>query len=163
MTDDPEVRRELVAAFGESSYTKEGALNRSYLAQQVFGHADRVARINGIVHPRVAEAFREMKRRAKTDGIRLLVHEAALIFESGAHRRLDAVAVVHSPAADRIRRVMARDSVSAGQVESRMKHQLPAEELIQRADYVIDNAGSLEELRRKVTVLYKKLISGEET
>ena len=157
MTENTEVRREIAKAFGRNSYLPDGSLNRAYLAQQVFGNEDQVAKINAIVHPRVGKAFLEMKRRAHKDGVRLLVHEAALIFESGADKRLDAVAVVHSPVNTRIERVMTRDDVSSEQVESRMKHQLPAEELLQRADYIIENTGSLEELRQRVVRLYETI------
>ena len=159
MTDHPDVRREIIAEFGVDSYHFDGSLNRAYLAQHVFGDDGRVERINAIVHPRVAEAFARTKAIAHDEGIRLLVHEAALIFESGAHKRLDAVAVVHAPEAERIRRVIERDKVSAERVSARMKHQLSSDELLQRANLVIENTGTLEELRDRVAELYRTIIN----
>lgn len=158
MEEDPALRADLVAAFGPDTYDAAGRLNRAALAAHVFGHAERLARLNALVHPRVFDAFAEARRRAEADGVPLLVHEAALIYESGGDRHLDAVAVVDAPAAARVARVVARDAVTAAQVEARMQHQLPPEELRRRADFVIENHGSLESLRHQVEQVYRALV-----
>jgi dephospho-CoA kinase len=157
LIENDAVRREIVDAFGEASYDAKGELDRAYLAGKVFGDEEQVARINGIVHPRVFEAFQRMREQAAADGIPLLVHEAALLFESGGYRHLDAVAVVQAPEAERIRRVRARDGASEDQVRNRMKHQLPVEESVRRADFIIENTGSLAELKDRASVLYQKV------
>jgi dephospho-CoA kinase len=161
MQQDPTVRREIVDAFGPESYDAEGRLDRAYLAQQVFGDEENVARINAIVHPRVFEAFRQVAREAAQEGVELLVHEAALIFEAGGDRHLDAVAVVDAPEAVRVRRVVERDGVAPEQVRARMQHQLPPEELRRRADFVIDNAGNEEALRSQVQAVYDAMVTSE--
>ncbi|GIV60608.1 dephospho-CoA kinase [Rhodocaloribacter litoris] len=162
MAEDPAVRAELVDAFGPASYDAAGRLNRAYLAQQVFGDEANVARINAIVHPRVYAAFEQARRRAEADGVPLLVKEAALIFETGGDRHLDAVAVVDAPVEERIRRVAERDGATPGQVRARMAHQLPPEELRRRADFVIENDGDLAHLRRQVERLYRTM-TGRQT
>lgn len=155
--EDPEARGEIIAAFGEESYLPGGELNRKYLADQVFSDRRKLETINRIVHPRVFQRFRNARQRAEADGVPLLVHEAALIFEAGGDRHLDAVAVVDADKDVRIRRVMARDGVSREDVLARMERQLPAEELRRRADFVIENDGGLEELRRQVEAVYRKM------
>ena len=158
MQEDPAVRAEIREAFGEASYDAEGRLDRAYLAARVFGDEEAVARINGIVHPRVFAAFERARRQAERDGTALLVKEAALLYEAGGARHLDAVAVVDAPAAERIRRVTERDRVTADQVAARMGHQLPPEALRRRADYVLENDGSLDDLRRQVEALYRDVL-----
>ena len=160
MEQDPEVRAEIVAAFGPESYSPDGSLNRAYLARQVFGHEENVARINAIVHPRVFRAFAQAKTQAERDGLALLIHEAALIFEAGGDKHLDAVAVVDAPEDARIRRVVARDGVTPEQVRARMRHQLPPTDLRRRADYLIENNSTLEALRQQVERVYKAVTSG---
>lgn len=155
MQEDPALRAEIEAAFGPGSYDADGRLDRGYLAEQVFSSEENARRINALVHPRVGNAFEEAKAQAARDGVDLLVEEAALIFEAGAEARLDAVAVVDAPEEVRIDRVTARDGVSAEQVRARMARQLPSNELRRRADYVIDNAGSLDDLRRQAERLYR--------
>lgn len=157
MTEHEAVRQEITDAFGPDSYADDGSLNRAHLSDVVFGSPENVERINAIVHPRVHEAFARAAKQAEADGIELLVHEAALIFESGGDKHLDAVAVVVAPDEDRVARVVDRDDTTADAVRDRMEHQLPQEELRRRADYVIENDGTLEDLRRKSVELYDQV------
>jgi len=161
MQEDPEARAEIVDAFGPESYDDAGRLNRAYLAEQVFGDDDNVRRINAIVHPRVRRALLQAQDQAERDGVDLLIYEAALIFETGGERHLDAVAVVDAPVEVRIRRVVERDATTPEQVRARMQHQLSPDDLRRRADYVIDNTGSLDDLRRQVMVVYRDLLGKE--
>ncbi len=160
MQDDPALRAEIAAAFGPQSYDADGRLDRAYLAEQVFSSEENTRRINALVHPRVFAAFEEAKAAAQQEGVALLVHEAALLFEAGGDAHVDAVAVVDAPETERIRRVTARDDTAEAQVRARMARQLPPEELRRRADYVIENDGSLERLRRQVERLHRMLIAG---
>ncbi len=157
MQEDDELRRKIVEAFGEEAYDEDGALNREHLASVVFADSDRLAELNALVHPRVFEAFGRVKKEAARDGVELLVHEAALIFESGGDAHLDVVAVVDAPEDVRIQRVMQRDGVDEAAVRARMQYQMPAEEKRRRADVVIRNDGTEEELRLQVEALYLKL------
>ncbi len=160
MVGDVEVVKEIRETFGSESYFEDGSLNRAHLASVVFGDDEAVAMINGIVHPRMAGILEAAKAEAARDGIAVLVYEAALIYESGSAARVDAVAVVHAPLEARIKRVMARDEVSEEQVKERMQHQLPSEELLDRADYIITNDGSLETLQSRVEALYEQITKG---
>ena len=161
MREDPDVQAAIVDAFGEAAYDEEGALDRAYLADRVFGDAEQLDRLNAIVHPHVFEAFEAAKARAADTEVSLLVHEAALLFEAGGDEHVDATAVVVAPDADRIDWVTARDDVTPDQVRARMQHQLPQDELRVRADYVIENNGSLDDLRRKSVELYWTVVDGE--
>ncbi len=159
MTEVPALRRAIVEAFGPESYLPDGRLNRAYLAERVFHDPEALRRLNALVHPRVLEAFEQAREQAAREQVPLLVLEAALLFESGADRLVDHVLVVDAPEAERIRRVVARDGVTPEQVHARMQHQLPSEELRRRADFVLENTGSLETLRKQVEVLYRRLTS----
>ena len=161
MREDPDVQAAIVDAFGEAAYDEEGALDRAYLADRVFGDAEQLDRLNAIVHPHVFEAFEAAKARAADEEVSLLVHEAALLFEAGGDEHVDTTAVVVAPDADRIDWVTARDDVTPDQVRARMQHQLPQDELRERADYVIENNGSLDDLRRKSVELYWTVVDGE--
>lgn len=161
MQEEDAVRAALVDEFGPDTYTEDGALNRAYLADQVFGDDERVDRLNAIVHPHVFAAFEAAKERAAEEEVDLLVHEAALLFEAGGDRHVDVTAAVVAPDADRIDWVTERDDVPPDQVRTRMAHQLPQDELRRRADYVIENDGSLEDLRQKSVELYWTVLEKE--
>ncbi len=160
MREDPDVRAAIVDAFGEAAYDEEGALDRVYLADRVFGDAEQLDRLNAIVHPYVFEAFEAAKKRATEEDLSLLVHEAALLFEAGGDAHVDVTAAVVAPDSDRIAWVTERDDVTPEQVRARMQHQLPQDALRERADYVIENDGSLEDLRQKSVDLYWTVVEG---
>ncbi len=160
MQEDEAVRTEITDAFGDEAYDEEGTLNRVFLAEQVFGEAERLERLNAIVHPRVFESFAAATERAEAEDVDLLVHEAALLFESGGDAHVDVTAAVVAPDADRIARVVERDDVTEEQVRERMAHQLSQEELRKRADYVLENDGSLTDLRDKSVDLYWEIVDG---
>lgn len=157
MQEDDALQTAIAETFGADTYDAEGTLNRARLAAVVFSDEEKLQQLNALVHPKVFEAFGQAKEQAEAEGVELLVHEAALIFESGGDAHLDAVAVVDAPVDVRIRRVTARDGASEAEVRARMSHQLPPAELRQRADYVLDNSGSTAELRRQVHALYAQV------
>lgn len=154
MQEDADVQAAVTEAFGADAYREDGTLNRAYLAETVFGEAERVERLNAIVHPRVFEAFEAAKERARDEDVSLLVHEAALLFEAGGDEHVDTTAAVVAPDARRIDWVTERDDVTPEQVQARMQHQLSQDELRKRADHVLENDGTLDDLRRKSVELY---------
>jgi dephospho-CoA kinase len=159
MQENPDVRAAIVDAFGEGAYNEDGVLDRAYLADRVFEDAEQLERLNRIVHPRVFEAFEAATQRAADEGLPLLVHEAALLFEAGGDEHVDRTAAVVAPDADRIAWVVERDGATPEQVQARMQHQLPQNDLRTRADYVIENDGSLGDLRQKSVDLYWSVVS----
>ena len=161
MQEDEAVRNAIVEEFGSEAYGKDGDLNRTYLAEQVFGDDEQIERLNTIVHPHVFESFEATKERAEEEGVDLLVHEAALLFEAGGDEHVDVTAAVVAPDADRIAWVTERDDVTPEQVRARMGHQLPQDELRRRADHVIENNGSLEDLRQKSVDLYWAVVGSK--
>ncbi|MFB6232033.1 MAG: dephospho-CoA kinase [Salinibacter sp.] len=160
MQENPDVRAAIVEAFGEAAYDEDGALDRAYLADRVFDDAEQLGRLNAIVHPHVFEAFEAVKERADEEEVPLLVHEAALLFEAGGDAHVDLTAAVVAPDVDRVDWVTARDDVTPDQVRARMRHQLSQDELRTRADYVIENNGTLEDLRQESVDLYWSVVDG---
>ena len=159
MVEDPEVRRQLVERFGAEAYLDDGSLNRKAIADRVFGDPDELAALNAIVHPAVRRAMLEAMATARAEGVRLLVYEAALIFETDADTILDHVVVVDAPVETRIERAMARDGASREAVRARMDRQLDPAEARRRADAVIHNDGSLDHLHAQADALYDELVT----
>lgn len=157
MQNDADARSLIRDTFGSTSYNEHGTLNRSYLAAQVFSDPSKLEKLNAIVHPLVFDAFAEAKTEAEADDVELLVHEAALLFEAGGDAHVDYVAVVTAPDDVRIERVMQRDDTTERAVRDRMQHQLPQEEIRDRADFVIPNNADKEALRDEVGRLYEQL------
>ncbi len=146
MAEHAGVRRQLVERFGPETYDDQGDLDRAHLAGRVFGDTEALAALNAIVHPAVREALLEEMARARAEGVRVFVYEAALIFETGGDALLDRVVVVDAPVETRVARVMARDGVDREAVLARMRHQIAPDEARRRADLVVENDGSLDAL-----------------
>lgn len=140
MNHNDELKNGIIEAFGTEAYNENGELNRPYLAKTVFNNNDQLQKLNSLVHPAVwADTAAWMQSNADKDYV---LYEAAILFESGSYKMLDKVITVFAPEAVRLKRVMARDNVSAEEVKQRMTKQLPEEEKIAKSDYVIYNDGS---------------------
>ena len=138
MNSSEKIRRELIRLAGSDVYDEQEKLNRRLLAAYMFGHADRVEKVNAIVHPSVREDF--SRWAAEREGERVVALESAILYEAGMSGDVDAVVLVYTPAEERLRRAMERDDASAEQVRRRMESQTPDEEKMERADFVIRNA-----------------------
>lgn len=140
MTQDTGLRRGIVELLGAKAYSADGeALNRAYIASQVFGNPEKRAALNALVHPAVERDFEAWA--AQWDGAvrrpAYLVEEAAVLIESGGWRRMDCLVVVTAPLEVRLRRVMRRDGTSREAAERRGRAQMEEGVRLEYADYVI--------------------------
>jgi dephospho-CoA kinase len=124
------------------------------VASRVFSSKKIQSRINAIVHPRVEEVIEEHMTRLEAEGLHVAIVEAALIFEAGLDKKLDAVVVVDADEETKIARIMKRDGVSRDGVLNRMGAQLSPSTKLRKADYIIYNNGTVEELEEKTKFLY---------
>jgi dephospho-CoA kinase len=159
------VYQEVVRAFGPGILNPDGTVNRARLAEAAFGSPGKPSRIqelNKIVHPAVVRKQEEwMESLGRRDPKAIAVVEAALILEAGAAKQFDRLLVVTCRPEQRVERWATRTKVdletARREVSRRMAAQLPDEEKIRAADYVIDNSGSLDETKAEVSALYPKL------
>jgi dephospho-CoA kinase len=153
-TADPSVRKKIIAVLGKAAYHADGSLNRPFLTSKIFADTSMRRTVEEIIHPRVEKEIAHQTRALALRGESIVIVEAALIYEAGLHKTLDAVIVVHADEAERIRRVRTRDKVSEQDVRSRIAAQLDAVKKLEQADYIIYNNGTREELESKVHFLY---------
>lgn len=164
--EDREVIRGIEELFGPGVYSRDGAgrlvIDRKAVAREVFSSKEKLAALNALIHPRVFAAFDREVERCTREGRAILCKEAAIIFESGREGDLDRIVVVAAGNATRVDRAVSRGLGSREEVLRRMQAQWPQEKLIERADYVIFNDGTLEELRRQVEAVYRSLLETAE-
>jgi len=159
------VYKEVVRHFGNGILNADGSISRPKLAEAAFGadkNSSRIEELNRIVHPAVIERqdkWMESLGRQHADAVTIV--EAALILEAGAADRFDRLVVVTCDPHQRVERWAGRFGLDLDQAEReitrRMAAQLPDEEKIKRADYVIDDSGSMDETERQVRAVYEKL------
>lgn len=155
-----DVYDEVVRHFGRGILASGGSIDRKKLADAAFADG-RIHELNRIVHPAVLALQESMMDDLAREGCEMAVVEAALIVEAGAQTQFDALVVVTCGAEQKIERFARRHQMdraaAAREVERRMAAQLPDADKIRVADFVIDNAGDLSELERRVDVVYREL------
>ncbi len=159
------VYRQVVARFGAGILGPDGSVNRAQLAELAFGgpgQPSRVQELNQIVHPAVIRRQEEwMAEVGRSNAHAIALVEAALILEAGMAKGFDRLIVVTCRPEQRIerwaRRLKVEQETARREVTRRVAAQLPDEEKIKAADYVIDNSGSLDETGRQVREIYAKL------
>jgi len=135
MHNSEEIKSALISEFGDEVFTDKG-LNREYLAKIVFNDKDKLKKLNAIVHPVVAQDFKNWIENQKSD---IVVKEAAILFESGAYKSCDINVTIHTDIEERIERVLKRDGTTREQVLSRINNQWTDEQRNEKADIVIKN------------------------
>jgi dephospho-CoA kinase len=165
------VYNEVVRHFGREILNRDLSVNRAKLAEAAFGsaseegnRASRVEELNRIVHPAVIRSQEEwMNAIGMQNPHAIAIVEAALILEAGAASRFDRLIVVTCTAEQRVARFAARQKMdlesARKEVLRRMAAQLPDEEKIKAAHFVIDNSGALEQTREQVRQVWEKLLS----
>ncbi|MBC5810943.1 MAG: dephospho-CoA kinase [Candidatus Eremiobacteraeota bacterium] len=133
----------------------DGTLDRPALATLVFDDETARSALNEIVHPIVRRLAAEAEASAGPD--QLIIHEVPLLFETGYAERCDKNVLVTAPRELRIARVTARSGWTPEEIERRMSAQIDPDEARKRADYVIENDGSFDDLRGQVRTIYELL------
>ena len=159
MNEDQALQQKIIENFGADVF-ENSQLNRSRLASIVFNDPEKLALLNSIVHPvTIADAEKWMKRFSKTatQKIPFAIKEAALIFESGAQKKLDYVIGVHAPYKLRLQRSMQRDNLTKDEVEARMEKQMDETKKMNLCNFIVTN-DEVQLLIPQVVELHKKLM-----
>ncbi|MFA3782085.1 dephospho-CoA kinase [Melioribacteraceae bacterium 4301-Me] len=151
LTSDPVVKKKIISKFGEEAYINNKP-NTIYLANTVFNNSNKLEEINSIVHPPTLtkieqEAVKLFKKFS------LVFVESALIYEANFSDMFSYVVLIYTNKEERIKRVTSKNKMDVKQVKQRMKFQIPDEQKKKKADFVIENNSTLEELRLKVDML----------
>jgi dephospho-CoA kinase len=143
--------------FGKDILAPDGELNRVKLAGIIFTDTEKRRALEGIVLPRMREYIDGQKPELTRKGKNFLVVEGATIIEANHLDFCDNLIVVHTDRNSQFLRLIERNGYSRKEAMSRINSQMPLEEKVKYADFVIDNTGRLEETLRQVRELYGKL------
>jgi dephospho-CoA kinase len=149
----------VVEAFGNGVLAPDGTIDRKILGEIIFHNAEKRHLLNSLVHPEVrAEVMRRMFELQKQGFQGIVIVDAALIVESGFHKMQDRLIVVVCELALQLTRVMNRCGISAEEARVRIAAQLPAEEKVKLADYVIDTSGTYSNTREQIERIHRELV-----
>ncbi len=149
LTDDRKVQKTLIEAFGTEIVARDGSIDRVALGARAFRSPEATARLNAIVHPPLLERLDREIDANRREGHRVVVVDAALIFEFGIPEDLDRIVLVTAPRELRATRLAQQRGLGPERIEELMAAQMPDAEKVDRSDYVIVNDGSIELLLEK--------------
>lgn len=153
-TSNLEVRTAIVSLLGTSAYDAGGTLDRSYVASRIFSDKKLQKKLNAIVHPEVEKELDGKVAELEQIGKKIVIVEAALIYEAGLDKKLDVVVVVNAEEDLRVDRLRSRDGTNDSDIRKRMQSQWNPQVKLNRADYVILNNTTIQELQEKVKFLH---------
>jgi dephospho-CoA kinase len=154
--------KEVVKYFGKDFLNEDLTINRQKLAEKVFSDKEKVAKLNQIVHPEVFKEDERITNEIKSlDPGALIIKDIPLLFELTRPVFVDKVVVVSASEQTQLRRLEEK-GMGREDAQSRIKSQLPLEEKIKSADFVINNDGPLEETKKQVEEIYSLLRKGEQ-
>lgn len=157
---DSESWKEVVNNFGEQILRPNGEIDRQKLGAIVFADTDQLSKLNQIMHPRMARIVSDQLESLRGQGIRVVVVEAALLFEAGWDSLVDEVWATDSPVGTVIERLQARNGMSAEEALKRIDSQMDRAERLKRAQVIVDNGGDVADLESKVETLWNTRVVG---
>ena len=154
MNNNKELQNNIIQLFGDKAYLNN-QLNSSYISTIVFDNPTKLNQLNSLVHPCVAIDFKEWIVENNTAEI--VVKEAAILIESDAYKQMDSIVLVVADEKLRINRVSIRDGVQDTVIKKRIDAQMSDQTKMKYADHIINNDGSLFELKNKVISVIKSI------
>ncbi|HET7565051.1 MAG TPA: dephospho-CoA kinase [Gemmatimonadaceae bacterium] len=147
----------IATRWGSAVLAADGTLDRAALRERVFQNPDELEALNEIVHPEVARLRDEELAAARARGERMVVSDIPLLFERGLVGRFDRIVLVDAPRSVRLERLVHDRGLSPADAMHMIAAQMPAELKRARADYVIENIGTLDELQRRADEVWDAL------
>lgn len=154
----------LAKVFGKDILKEDGTLDRALLAERAFATPEDTMLLNSITHPEIGRLIEKKINGAFFDGYEGVILDASQLFESGINERCALVVSVVAPAELRKKRIMERDGISEEKALQRMNAQLPEEYFRTHSNFVVENTGSLDDLKlqlRQLAALFEQHIAGE--
>ncbi len=157
-----EAWQEIVSAFGREILRADQSIDREKLRKQVFEDKQARKRLESITHPRIRTLAQQRIQQLAAEGAEIIAYMAPLLFENQAHLWLRPVILVACDLAKQKRRLRDRDKLTEGQIRQHLKAQMSLAEKRKLADFIIENNGTLEELKRKVQDVWRKIVSSKQ-
>lgn len=156
MSNDKSIKSRIIKLFGAEAYISDNP-NTAFIAAKVFGDSEEnianMDMLNAIVHPAVIDQMLELTEKYEAEEVPFVFIESALIFELDLEEGFDYIITVNSPAEQCIARVMKRDSIDKEAAEKRLLSQMAPEQKRGLADFVIDNKGTIEDLKKATDLI----------
>ncbi|MFH1860912.1 MAG: dephospho-CoA kinase [bacterium] len=146
--------QQIIDAFGDKALNPDSTINRHYLGELIFNDRLSRERLNQITHPLIRE---EIDKQIQEQNGKIIIIDAPLLIEAGVEKIVDKIIVVVTSRDTQIKRLKMRNLLSDLQIEARLNSQLSLEDKIEKADYIVDNDGSIFDTTRQIRKIWEEL------
>lgn len=150
--------RSIVGYFGQSVLLDDGSLNRKQLRATIFEYPEKKTWLENLLHPLIRKTISNQLAEWRRASVPMALLSSPLMFETGQDQLVDKVIVIDVTEAIQIERASARDQQSIASIRAIIASQISRQERLARADYIVDNNGTLDELSTRVQQLYRQLL-----
>lgn len=147
--------------FGNKVLKSDGSLDRKKLGQLVFQDKKALLQLEAILHPLVKEQVQKLRDDFAKQGHIFAVYDVPLLFEKNLQDQFDKIVLVYADPQVQFERILKRDHLSKDEINKRLNAQIPQDEKKQKADFVIDNSKSRDDLAKNFEKVYQVLQSGK--
>jgi len=151
--------KKIVKIFGKDILQNDLTINREKLGKIVFTNQTFLKKLNEVTHPEITKMIKKEIDSATNNQEKVLIIDAALIYEAKIDRLMDKIIVVYIDKDEQIKRLIKRNNFSRDEALQRVRSQIPMKEKAKMADYVIDNSNSLSKTREQVEKIWQSLVS----
>ena len=150
--------QKVIQVFGPGLIDEAGEIDRTALAKVVFSSKENLKKLEDITHPWIQDQVQKLRKTWIQEGQKVAFYDVPLLFEKKLKAQFDAVLLISCSEKLQRLRLHARNSMTDEQISSRLAHQIPMDQKKIQADFVIENEGSLEDLKSKVQDVLKKIM-----
>src|SRR5690606_13616423 len=151
--------KQLWRLLGANFFDDNRQLRRRELAQYIFAHPEVRLQVENVLHPLIREEMKNEKERLEQQGSELAFYDVPLLFEKGLQSQFDATLLIYADETLQRERLKKRESWTDDEIDGRFSAQLPVEQKRAMADYVIENLGTIEDLRKSLVNMIQKMKS----
>jgi len=156
ISEKAEIKKEILLKFGEEILNSQKEIERRKLREIVFKNKEKLKILNSIYHPRIKDEFKKIKENHNKDDI--IIFDVPLLFETDIDKECDEIILVCIDEEIQIDRLMKRDGIDSDLAKMIIKNQMPQKEKMKKADIILYNDGTLDELTRKTKMIIEDII-----
>jgi dephospho-CoA kinase len=152
--------KKIVSHFGNDILTEQGELNRQKLGEIIFRNEEKRLLLENILHPTIQELRAKERRNLEQQGCEIAFYDVPLLFEKNLSSEFDATVLVYSKESEQRSRLKERDGLTDEQIEMRLKSQMPIDEKLKKANFVIFNHSGISDLKLNVQTVINDILTG---
>ncbi len=150
--------KRVVEVFGHGILDNSGEIDRAKLGKLVFDDPQKRRLLESILHPLITQEIDRRLKEKEQEDHKLIVLEIPLLFEKGLQNRVDYTVVVYAPEEQQLERLMQRDGLSLEEAKKRLKAQIPIDEKVKLADFVIDNSKGVNYTEKQTLKVFNEIL-----